>query len=302
MPNRIILTVAFLGITIAALAQESSVKASISKNRILIGEPVSLNIEIYQSPASVNDKLEIDSIPHFEFIGGPVTDTIDRTNGLRVKSIYKITSFDSGHWVIPSFILAGKFKTDTIGIDVLFSVFNPEQDYHDIKDIIEVKPSGKKNQWWWFLVGGVFLAAILLYYVLRKKKPAVVSAITIKPVDAYAEAMNSMEELQRSHLSVKPYFIRLTDIFRLYIFRKKGIHTLQRTTTDLVLQLKDAGLGKDEFDKLSSSLRLSDFVKFAKYIATEDDRATAFNHVLAAIKSIQAKSIADLETEIKSDA
>jgi hypothetical protein len=57
--------------------------------------------------------------------------------------------------VIPSFVFAEGIVTDSIPVDVVFSEFNPEQDYHDIKDIIEVTPQKKKDkQWWWYLIGG----------------------------------------------------------------------------------------------------------------------------------------------------
>ena len=40
-----------------------------------------------------------------------------------------------------------------------------------------------------------------------------------------------------------------------------------------MVQLKGLNMNKDNFDRLAQSLRLSDFVKFAKYEpAAEDDR------------------------------
>lgn len=295
-----ILILFFWGVGSVFAQGGSSVKASVSKNKILIGEPLELTVETYFSPESMKKATIIDTIPHFEFLEKPVMDTIDKNGGLHIKRIYKITSFDSGHWIIPSFILAGKIKSDTIGIDVVFSDFDPEQDYHDIKGIIETEPP-EKNKQWWYIVGGVLLFSAALYFFLRKKKPAAVSVAYEKPVDAYAEAMHSLEELRVGSFSVKAYFTRLTDIFRLYVFRKKGIQSLQRTTDDLVMQLKNAGFKKDEFDRLSSSLRLADFVKFAKYNASDDDKAISFSNVLAAIKSIEAKTNTDLEKEIKPD-
>lgn len=295
-----ILILFFWGVGSVFAQGGSSVKASVSKNKILIGEPLELTVETYFSPESMKKATIIDTIPHFEFLEKPVMDTIDKNGGLHIKRIYKITSFDSGHWIIPSFILAGKIKSDTIGIDVVFSDFDPEQDYHDIKGIIETEPP-EKNKQWWYIVGGVLLFSAALYFFLRKKKPAAVSVAYEKPVDAYAEAMHSLEELRVGNFSVKAYFTRLTDIFRLYVFRKKGIQSLQRTTDDLVMQLKNAGFKKDEFDRLSSSLRLADFVKFAKYNASDDDKAISFSNVLAAIKSIEAKTNTDLEKEIKPD-
>ncbi|HEY6064151.1 MAG TPA: hypothetical protein VIV35_11110, partial [Chitinophagaceae bacterium] len=80
---------------------------------------------------------------------------------------------------------------------------------------------------------------------------------------------------------------RLTDIFRLYIFRKKGILSLQKTTADLILQLRDLPFSKEQFDKLSQALRLSDFVKFAKYVPAADDNRNCFEEIRNSIMTIE---------------
>jgi hypothetical protein len=123
-------------------------------------------------------------------------------------------------------------------------------------------------------------------YLLRKKKilPAAAPAISTNP---FQEAIQQLEQLQRDKPDVKQYHSKLTDIFRLYIFRKKGILSLQKTTDDLVLQLKNLNLDKQQFDKLSQSLRLSDFVKFAKYLPSEDDNRNCYEETKKAIVTIE---------------
>lgn len=269
-----------------ATAQVSpSVKVSVDKNKILLGEPLLMIVEVKIPEKTGTRFLMPDSIPHFELLDEPAIDSF-RENGVATfNGRYKITSFDSGHWVIPSFPVSGSVKSDTIGVDVVFSSFNPEQPYHDIKDIIEGKPPGKK-QWWWYAAAGILLLAAATGYFLRKKKKIPV----IKPVlnmDPFEEAMNQLEQLRRSRPDSKEYHSALTNIFRLYIFRKKGILSLQKTTDDLVLQLKNLGLPKEDFEKLTRSLRLSDFVKFAKFNPSAEDNEESFNEILQAIKTIE---------------
>ena len=263
----------------------TTIKATVDKNKILIGEPTLLTVEVNLSPGSVISFIHIDSIDHFELLEKPVIDTVNTSGSVTIKGIYKITSFDSGHWVIPSFALSGSVKTDSIPVDVLFSDFDPSQDYHDIKDIIEVKPSGNK-QWWWYMAGGILFLALLIFYLTRRKKqqPVIVPKISIDP---YAEAMKSLQELQQDKPDTKQYHSRLVDIFRLYVYRKKGILSLQKTTDGLVLQLKDLNLQKEQFDKLSQSLRLSDFVKFAKYLPSDVDNNTSFDTIKNSIEEIE---------------
>ena len=144
---------------------------------------------------------------------------------------------------------------------MVFSDFDPNQEYHDIKDILEVKPSKEKMKWWWFLAGGVLFLALMLLYLSRKKKPV--------PIE------------------VKQYYSRLIDIFRLYAFRKKNILSLQKTTDDIVVQLRSLTIDKDQFDKLAQILWLSDFVKFAKYIPSKEDERNSLDEIRNAITTIE---------------
>jgi hypothetical protein len=263
----------------------TTIKATVDKNKILIGEPVQLTIEVYLSPESVKKSIAIDSIYHFEMLQKPVIDTMDTKGGLNLRYTYKITSFDSGHWVIPSIVISPAIKTDTIPVDVVFSEFDPNQDYHDIKDIIEIAPP-KKKPWWWIIAGGILFLTAVAYYLLRKKKivPVPVAAVVVDP---YKEAILQLELLQKEKPLPKIFHTRLIDLFRLYVFRKKGISSLQKTTADLVLQLKNLNFTKEHFEKLFQALRLSDFVKFAKYIPTEADDMNSFNEIKSSIMTIE---------------
>ena len=53
------------------------------------------------------------------------------------------------------------------------------------------------------------------------------------------------------------------------------------------MQLKSLNLNKEQFDKLSQSLQLSDFVKFAKYIPSAEDNQSAFNAIKKTIEHIE---------------
>jgi hypothetical protein len=263
----------------------ASIRATVDKNKILIGEPMHLTIEANLSPGAVISFVTIDSINHFEFLEKPVIDTINSNGSTTLKGIYTITSFDSGHWEIPSIVLSPRVKTTAIPVDVVFSEFDPNQNYHDIKDIIEVAPP-KKKPWWWLIAGSALLLAAVTIYLLRKKKPEPLPAPK-KMIDPYEEAMKQLELLQEDKPDFKKYHSKLIDIFRLYIFRKKGILSLQKTTNDLILQLRDLNFNKEQFDKLSLALRLSDFVKFAKYVPTYDDDRNCFEEIKKSIMTLE---------------
>jgi len=92
-------------------------------------------------------------------------------------------------------------------------------------------------------------------------------------------------------LTPKLFYTRLVDIFRLYISRRKGIASLQKTTDDLVVQVRSLRLPADEFNRLAQSLRMSDFVKFAKYEPDESDKRDSFKTMKDFIEKIEKMEI-----------
>ena len=58
-----------------------------------------------------------------------------------------------------------------------------------------------------------------------------------------------------------------------------------------MIQLKSLNLSKEQFDKLSQSLRQSDFVKFAKYIPSADDDRNCFEEIKNAIVTIEKAQV-----------
>ena len=258
------------------------IRVTADKKQILLGEPFRLTVEA-RFPATMAFALP-DTLAHFEFLSEPVQSSSE-TNGMRsLTGVYQVTSFDSGHWVIPSFRLNPQLQSDTIGIDVLFSDFNPDQPYHDIKDIIEV-PTKKQRPWWWYAAGGALLLLLLLYFLLRRNKTA--KPPVQRKTDPYAEALRAFDALQKAGLEPVAFYSGLTDIFRLYVYRRKGILSLQKTTDDLVLQLKESGLAKTEWEQVAQALRLSDFVKFAKYRPGPEENQVAFTALREAVKSLE---------------
>ena len=293
--NKAIHSLLFLGIAFLGNAQEkTTVRASVDKSSILIGEHINLVLE---ADIPENDPIgffAVDSITHFEFLQKGKIDTTNTNKGTILKQLFRITSFDSGQWVIPSYHMpqSEDLKTDSIIINVGYLPMDTTKDYNDIKEIIEVNAK-KKMDWTWYYVGGGVLLVLLLIYLLtrkKKKKPAQATEAQ-KIIDPYTEAIRQLEILQEENLLAKDetklYYSRLTDIFRVYVEKRKNIHSLQQTTDDLVYQLKNIHLDKEQYDQLAGALRLVDFVKFAKYIPTDADHANVYDTIKKTIEQIE---------------
>ena len=269
----------FISALVCSAQNKITIKATIEKSRIVIGEQTHLTLRAefpLQVPMSF---FTIDSIAHFEILERKKIDTVDDRQGIKLSQTLTLTSFDSGHWVIPSFELPADtpMYTDSLAVEVSFSPFDPNQEYHDIKDVIDVQVKEKKQEtWYWYAVASAVLVAAIIYLLLRKKKKPITK---IQSVDAYKEAKQELEKLRKENPASKMFYTRLVDIFRLYISKRKGIASLQKTTDDLLVQLRSLKLPDEEFNRLAQALRMSDFVKFAKFEPAESDKNDSFKTI-----------------------
>jgi hypothetical protein len=152
---------------------------------------------------------------------------------------------------------------------------------------VQVKEE-KKETWYWYAAASALLIAAIIYFLLRKKKKPIAKTTFVDP---YKEARQELEKLRKENLTSKLFYTRLVDIFRLYISRRKGIASLQKTTDDFVVQLRSLKLPAEEFNRLAQSLRLSDFVKFAKFEPAENDKNDSFKTIKDFIENIEKMEI-----------
>src|ERR1700753_4019105 len=119
----------------------ANIQASVDKKKIVIGEPLHLRIDVTVPDNILFAWPGLDSIPHFEWLDKGKIDTTVRPGERSYRQYLTITSFDSGAWSIPRLpFLAGgqKVSTDSIRISVGYTKLDPGQDYHDIREIIDV--------------------------------------------------------------------------------------------------------------------------------------------------------------------
>jgi hypothetical protein len=181
-------------------------------------------------------------------------------------------------------------KTDTIPINVTYSAADPNQPYHDIKEIIPVKEP-PKTYWYWILGAISILFIVAAYFYLRKKKPVKPVEKKVSKVSPYDEAMKALDELAKEkpqdNLQVKQFFTRVNDVLRVYLKRRFSYATLEKTNEEVILQLRKSKLPGEQFSSLAQALRMSDFVKFAKYIPSESERNEVFEVIRNSIKVLE---------------
>jgi hypothetical protein len=277
---------------ISLYAQETpTVKAAVDRNQILIGEPVRFSIDVKSPMVSGNQLPQFDSMTHFEMIEKGNRDSLISATGASYHLEWKITSFDSGTRYIPSLpvtIGTQVYKTDSLAIEVSYGKVDTAKDYHDIKGIIDIEnPNVKYIPW---VLGAVTLFALFLFIWFFRhpltQRP-VVPETAGTPVSALDEALATLEQLKimlrNDPASVKKYYSGMHDSLRIFLNRRLGLVTMEKTSEELILILNRLPLHRDVFSKLTAALRMGDFVKFAKYIPSPYDNNVNLEVIRSAI-------------------
>jgi hypothetical protein len=282
----------FLFISFFSISQVT-LKAVVDKNKILIGEPVTLTLEAYVPLGQQFNWISMDTLPHFEILEKGKIDTTQSIESKNISQLITITSFDSGQWEIPPFEIMVNDKsylTDSILMNVAFSAFDPSADYRDIKNIEDLINPLAKYIPWLIAVAAIVSFVLISYFMRRHKLAGPPLKAPVSRISPFDEAMQALAELKKKGLhSVgheKEFYTELNNILRVFVLRKLGISTFEKTNEELITELKQVNLPGDSFDQLSLALRMSDFVKFAKYQPGATDNETNYEVIRSAIQSL----------------
>ena len=71
------------------------------------------------------------------------------------------------------------------------------------------------------------------------------------------------------------FYSGITDTLREYMAARYGIGAMEMTTAEIFDQMKSVDLPKELYDDAKELFDRADFVKFAKYVASDEDNAAA---------------------------
>ena len=217
-----------------------------------------------------------------------------------------ITSFDEGKYMLPPIsVLRHGVSGD---VDTL--VFNPQVlevktipvdtatfEIHDIKGQIrypltfrEILP---------YLAGALVLAALIaiaVYMILKRRKAGLSGLLRKEP--AHIVALRKLDHLRGNKYwaadKQKLFYSGITDALREYIVSRYGVSAMEMTTKEIFDGLSGKDIPADLFDEARSLFERADFVKFAKYVATDEENASA---VPAAVRFVTQTYQTEIDTE-----
>ena len=96
----------------------------------------------------------------------------------------------------------------------------------------------------------------------------------------------------------KAFYSGITDTLREYIAARYDIGAMEMTTAEIFKDMKEADVPQDLMAELKELFELADFVKFAKFTASDDDNVKALPTAVRFVTSTyQAEIEEDKETK-----
>ncbi len=285
-------------------AQLISISARFDTTTIMIGEQTMFIITVDQPEDMyvVFPRLQDTLAQRIEILSTVPADTITAGEGrLRITKSFRVTSFYAGeHFAgaLPFAFLVDDdekvLSTRRTRLEVLAPEVDIDAGIYDIKapfgiplGVAEVLP------WLFALIVLAFAVWWLLRY-MRKRKDAPAGEGDPGPAEpaelAHVTALRELKDLKKEALwqkgEVKEYYTRLTGITRIYIERKFGIPAMERTSEEIMNDLRRADAVDGEVTgALDGMLALADLVKFARAAPAGDENdgslETAFHFVKA---------------------
>ena len=204
-----------------------------------------------------------------------------------IKGSVVISSFEEGLYELPQ-IMVGRMTSDGVLDTLVFDPMRLEVKTmpvdtatfvpHDIKAQIRYPVTFAEVMPWlglfWFCSMLIILVVCLIIMRRRKNDPAFAHKdpahiVALRKLDSYRGNKMWAPEKQ------KAFYSGVTDTLREYISERYGIGAMEMTTAEIFDQMKSVDLPKGLYDDAKELFDRADFVKFAKYVASDEDNAAA---------------------------
>ena len=216
-----------------------------------------------------------------------------------------ITSFDEGEYALPPLTLQRVtvdgvvdtlvFDSQTLQVKTM-PVDTATFVVHDIKGQIRYPVTFKEVLPWIGLGLGITgLVALIVWLIVRygrkrdaeedRKEPAHI--VALRKLDKYRGSKMWAPEKQ------KTFYSGVTDTLREYIDARYEIGAMEMTTAEIVKELKNTDVPTDLQTGLKELFERADFVKFAKFTASEEENAAALPFAVRFVTSTYQMDIDD---------
>ncbi len=211
----------------------------------------------------------------------------EKKDGMLVEVVtFQISVYDTGSYVIPPVLVEYQVEGDSLRqamqseeVAIRVDSVKPSEadDIQDVKAPLAVPPDYTLYYW----IGGLALlllliAATIYIYLKKYRKGPVTFFAPPPPRPAHELAYEALDGLEQSSLLTegrfKEYYIRISEIIRIYLSQRYEIDVLEMTTYELIETLRKVyDIDAKHIDLIYEFMSTCDLVKFAKHIPADDD-------------------------------
>ena len=225
---------------------------------------------------------------------------------LDIRGGMVITSFDEGVYDLPE-IMVGRLSKDGVLDTLVFDSMRLEVKTmpvdtatfvpHDIKGQIRYPVTFRELLPWIGLGMAVILLIWLATYLYRKYRRNSDPAYARKD-PAHIVALRELDKYRGSKLwaadKQKAFYSGVTDVLREYVSSRYGISAMEMTTAEIFADMTATDVPQELLSEVKDLFERADFVKFAKYVASDEDNATVLP---LAVRFVTETYQADVENE-----
>jgi hypothetical protein len=267
------------------------VNSAIDTSLITIGDRITYSLTIeHADTLRIAQPGEGVNLGQFEIKDYKIYDPIKKNGRIYKKYEYVISVFDTGKFTIPPFPIA-YFPTDStanykiieasaINIYVKSVIQDEKRELRDIKQPLDIPYN------YFFLISVIVIGLLLIgvgflsykFYKKRKEKGYLFKAPEpLRP--AHEIALESLDILLTRKLieqgKIKEFYSELSEIVRRYMEGRYYVAALEETSAEILTEMREQDITQDLYEKLKELLVLSDLVKFAKYLPTDEENKNA---------------------------
>lgn len=295
------------------LGQDERVKviSSVDPASILVGEQSKLKIEVVvPKGSSIQIHLPNDTIvTGVEYLRAPaLVDSVSISDDIiRYNYEVPITSFDSATYVLNnvSALVNNSLYNQTEPPLLHATTFQVNVDKPE--EFFGIKENWKAPFVWQdylyilYIILGLGIVGLIVYFIVQKvRNKGDKKEVELVTIDPYKEAKGVFSQLKEQELwkkgGVKQHYTILTDALRLYIQRTLNVSTLDKTTSEIISQVKDhPDIAKDNIEQLRFILSEADLVKFAKYQPTDQENYSSLTRSDAWVDSVNEAHLARMK-------
>lgn len=316
------LCVAFADSAFDASPSEVKIEIQATPQNATVGDPITiyLDIPIPQGYQITLPKLG-EQIGDFSILDSPPGKiTNAEQSGEQSISKYQaqivVALFKPGEFEFPPIQISlrgadgseRQISSPPVKISVQSILTEQDQELKQLKKQAEIQESVPWAMWLLIACLVLTLAAIGIWLWQRGRRPKLQR--TSEPdVDPIALVEADLRDLMRSDLLenglTKQFYVSLSELIRRILEAGFHIQTLEKTTSEILEELKLVGNGKEPgqaLNTIESVLVECDLVKFAKYIPSRDESNAAVERtfeILALAKKLKQPAVAEETMDVQ---